>query len=252
MKIVDLITSAISKLFSSDKADKSDYLSQSELSFSGEVPVTEWDLFFERSSKIVSLILVASFVVGIGLVVFRKGGSSGSSSMAESGSSEIVLSSTTSAVTPEIVVDIQGAVFYPNVYKLKDGSRISDLIILSGGPTASADKYWIEKNLNKAEKLRDGQKIYIPKIGENGSSDELRQKVTSSVATKLTESTRVNINSADQATLDRLPGISKTIAGNIIAYREKYGRFNDISEIQKVKGIKSGIFGKIKDLISTD
>jgi competence protein ComEA len=46
-----------------------------------------------------------------------------------------------------------------------------------------------------------------------------------------------------------LPGIGPTKAQAIIDYRNQNGRFNAIEDIQKVKGIKEGEFGNIKDHI---
>ena len=44
---------------------------------------------------------------------------------------------------------------------MPSGSRIDDLLILSGGFSGDADRTWTEKYLNRAG-LTDGQKIYIP------------------------------------------------------------------------------------------
>lgn len=249
---VDNITTLVKRTFFGKEGGTSNYLDPNSVSFSCEVSPNEWDRFFERSSRIVGIILVASFVVGSGLVIFRKREDAKLIDTRDANSKEIVLSSTTSAVTPEIVVDIQGAVFKPSVYRLNEGSRIEDIINLSGGLTSSADKMWVDRYINKAEKLKDGQKIYIPKIGETAVLREPKTQALPSSTSGPSVSSKVNINYADSAALDRLPGISKTTAGNIISYREKYGRFANISDIQKVKGIKSGVFGKIKELITTD
>lgn len=59
----------------------------------------------------------------------------------------------------------------------------------------------------------------------------------------------VNINAADQYTLESLPGICGAKARAIIAYRDKYGEFKSIDELANVKGIGSSVLAKIKDLI---
>lgn len=54
----------------------------------------------------------------------------------------------------------------------------------------------------------------------------------------LTESSeKVDINTADQAALEELPGIGPVLAQRIIAYREEHGPFNSLSELTKVEGI---------------
>ena len=72
---------------------------------------------------------------------------------------------------------------------------------------------------------------------------------TGSSSGKLAPGQTVNINTASAEELDALPGIGPTKAQAIIDYRNQNGRYNSIEDIQKVKGIKEGEFGKIKDLI---
>lgn len=62
----------------------------------------------------------------------------------------------------------------------------------------------------------------------------------------------VNINTADAAELQTLPGIGEILASRIIAYRETNGQFEDIIEITGVSGIGEGIFDGICDFISVD
>lgn len=60
---------------------------------------------------------------------------------------------------------------------------------------------------------------------------------------------RIDLNTADAALLDTLPGIGEVLAERILAYREAYGGFGSIEEIMNVKGIAEGKFADIKDLI---
>src|SRR5690348_16140752 len=60
----------------------------------------------------------------------------------------------------------------------------------------------------------------------------------------------VNINTASKEELDALPGIGPVKAPAIIDYRNANGPFKSPADIMKVKGIKEGEFGKIKDQIS--
>ena len=59
---------------------------------------------------------------------------------------------------------------------------------------------------------------------------------------------RININTADAATLDRLPGIGPVLAGRIIAYRQANGFFRTVDEITAVRGIGEGKLAKLRDL----
>lgn len=63
-------------------------------------------------------------------------------------------------------------------------------------------------------------------------------------------SDKININTADQKTLESLPGIGEKRAADIISYREANGGFKNISEIKNIKGIGDSIYGQIKDSIT--
>ena len=58
---------------------------------------------------------------------------------------------------------------------------------------------------------------------------------------------RVNLNTADAAALESLPGIGPALAQRIIDYRTANGPFQTTAEIQDVRGIGAGIYEKIKD-----
>jgi competence protein ComEA len=139
----------------------------------------------------------------------------------------------------ELVVEISGEVINPGVYKLPAGSRIDDLLIASGGLSGNADRDLVAKNINRAAKLLDGQKIYIPKLNE-----------TLGTSTTETggggETGLININSADAKTLDTLAGIGPVYAQNIIEHRP----YSEVSQLVSKGAVPSNVFEKIKDKIS--
>ena len=59
----------------------------------------------------------------------------------------------------------------------------------------------------------------------------------------------ININTASETDLQKVPGIGPTIAKKIITYRKQNGKFNAIEDIQNVSGIGNSKFSKIKDYI---
>ena len=61
---------------------------------------------------------------------------------------------------------------------------------------------------------------------------------------------KININTAGVDELCKLKGIGEKRAKDIIEYRDTHGSFAKIEDIMKVKGIKQGIFSKIKDEIT--
>ena len=138
--------------------------------------------------------------------------------------------------TETILVDIAGSIKTPGLYELPIGTRIGDLIEAAGGITNEADSAWIARSLNKAEKLRDGMKIYIPGTnqasGFNDNSTELGSKIS--------------INSASQSELESLPGIGPKSAEKIIHARP----FNSVDELLSKKVLGQSTFEKIQDQIS--
>ena len=144
-----------------------------------------------------------------------------------------------------VAVHVSGAVAHPDrVYLLAVGSRIQDAIEVAGGAAEDADL----TQLNLAQKIADGQKIYVPRQGE-----EVRQVPTD--AEKIGENQQkplTNINLASKIELDALPGIGAAYAQNILDYREEHGGFQSVEEIMKVKGIGKSTFEKIKDYITVE
>lgn len=146
-------------------------------------------------------------------------------------------------VVSEVMIDISGEVINPGLYKLKNGARVEEVLIIAGGLGAKADRDWVDKNLNRAEKLYDGQKIYIPKIGEILSSSS-SSSVLGSSSSKV-----VRLNSATVEELDKLSGVGPAIAQRIIDYRSENGGFKSVDEIKLVPGIGDKMFEKIKNEI---
>lgn len=73
-----------------------------------------------------------------------------------------------------------------------------------------------------------------------------------SPAQEIISESKVNINTADSALLQTLPGIGDTLAGRIIAYREENGNFTIIDEITDVNGLGDKLFENLQDLITVD
>lgn len=60
----------------------------------------------------------------------------------------------------------------------------------------------------------------------------------------------VNINTADAAMLEMLPGIGATKAAAIVAYRDENGPFATVETLGMVKGIGETTLEKLKDKIT--
>lgn len=60
---------------------------------------------------------------------------------------------------------------------------------------------------------------------------------------------KININTADQETLEALPGVGEKLAKKIIVYREENGLFQAVDEIVKVSGIGLKKLNQMKEFI---
>ncbi|PWX23666.1 ComEA family DNA-binding protein [Clostridium perfringens] len=164
----------------------------------------------------------------------------------------------TSLGEEKIVVEIKGEVKKPNVYELKNGSRIYELIEEAGGPTDEADL----SNINRALYLSDGQCIVIKNINDVESEEaNLNESLNTEVANSIpanssgdkgekNESSIININTASKETLMTLNGIGESKAQAIIDYRDEIGGFKSVDDTTNVSGIGEKTLEKIKDKIS--
>ncbi len=163
------------------------------------------------------IMLIGSNRSGLDEVIFEAGQSGG-----------------TQAGIQKIAIDVEGAVIRPGVYSLALGARVKDALVEAGGLAKEADRKWIEKNVNLANKLTDGVKIYIPRVGEFDSS-----------ALDDTFTNGININSASIGQLDTLPGVGKVTAQKIINSRP----YSSIDDLIVRKIVTEKVFLEIKDKI---
>ena len=126
----------------------------------------------------------------------------------------------------ELVLYITGAVRRPGVYRLPPESRLFRLVEVAGGLTVSADAAAV----NLAAVLSDGVHIHVPEKGE--SAGTYGGVTYGGASGKL-----IDINRASAEELTSLKGIGPVLAGNIVEYRTKNGRFNSIDDLLHVKGI---------------
>ena len=159
----------------------------------------------------------------------------------------------------KIIIHISGAVKKEGIVELEENSRISDAIEKAEGIKENADL----QKINLAYKLEDGMKIYIPEKGEKNDENEISENIkitekedkyiiqsnNNTENNNKKETTKVNINTANQSELESLPGIGASTAIKIIEYRKENGKFSKIEDIKGVKGIGNAKYEKIKNLI---
>lgn len=147
--------------------------------------------------------------------------------------------------TKEIFVDVGGEVEKAGVYKLENGARMKDALAAAGGLSAKADREYVAQSLNLAEKLIDGQKIYVPAVPTSSHSAEASFG-TSLGARQQVVSAKININKADLATLESLSGIGEVRAQAIVDGRP----YQAVNDLLTRKIVPASVYEKIKDKIS--
>jgi competence protein ComEA len=205
------------------------------------LPDINWnELFFKYRFQIL-FFLVGVILVGLGLFLF------GNKQSLSSPKIEVLESATESlGENLEVVVEVAGAVEKPGVYRLTKDARIEDALISAGGISADADRLWMEKSLNRAAKLIDGQKIYIPRkdeqiSGVSASNLDGYQTISSGQGSGL-----INVNIASTSQLESLWGIGPVTAQNIIEQRP----YSSVEELLTKKILKSNVYERNKDKIS--
>ncbi len=123
----------------------------------------------------------------------------------------------------KITVHVAGCVENEGVYQMKENSRVEDAIQQAGGLTSDANT----KSINLAQKIQDGQKIYIPSVIEKEITME-------SNTLEAQGDEKVNINQATQTELETLPGIGPSTALKIMDYRKENGWFKTIEDLKNV------------------
>ncbi len=150
---------------------------------------------------------------------------------------------------PVVVLHVLGAVADPGIVELPPGSRVVDAIAAAGGPTDEADLAAV----NLARVVVDGEQLRLPAVGEApaagvpgagpGSGSDGAGPGSASVAAD----GRININTADAAGLEQLPGVGPAIAARIIAWREQNGPFRSVDELTAVSGIGEKTLDGLRD-----
>ena len=142
-----------------------------------------------------------------------------------------------------VVVHVAGAVAEPGVYELPSGSRVHAAIDAAGGPLPRAEP----SALNLAAPLTDGERIYVPRVGENVPAAAVDVATSGTVAQP---SGPIDVNHATVEQLDELPGIGPTTAAAIVDHRQQNGPFASVDDLEAVSGIGPAKLEAIRDLVT--
>ena len=172
----------------------------------------------------------------------------------------------TSPTPQEVFVHVAGEVLVPGVYRLRAGARWADAVQAARGATYLADL----DAVNLAQPLRDGDRVYVPRVpdpvfvgagpeGEGASGAPARRDATGPARRNPTGasappaapgvSAPLDVNAASVADLEALPGIGPVLAGRIVEYRQMHGRFQRVEDLLEVKGIGPRLLERLRPLV---
>lgn len=199
--------------------------------------------------KLASFLLFGLLFLGVGLFLFRSGvlDSTEVKVLGDEQSNNLSANPSTLPST-KTTAEIAGSVLKPGVYQLETGARVDELLIMAGGLSSNADRDWVAKNLNRAAKVVDGQKIYVPKRGETTvyGLQSTVQSSTTVVGSQSTVDGKLNLNTASSKELDALPGIGETRVNAIISGRP----YSSPEELLTRKILPKSVYEKVKGSVT--
>jgi competence protein ComEA len=151
-----------------------------------------------------------------------------------------------SAVTPStggpsprsrVVVDVSGKVRRPGIAVLGAGARVIDAIRAAGGARPGVDL----AALNLARVVTDGEQIVV------GGAPAA---VVTSAPSGSPASGLVDINTADEATLETLPEVGPVTAQSIITWRTQHGGFSSVDQLLEVDGIGDATLARLTPYVT--
>ena len=141
----------------------------------------------------------------------------------------------------EVTVDVAGRVRRPGIAVLPPGSRVVDAVEAAGGARRGVDL----TSLNLARPLVDGEQILVGVTPPPGVAGTLGAPGGASPAGAL-----VNLNTADQTTLETLPGVGPVTATAILDWRTEHGGFTAVDELLEVDGIGEATLADLAPLVT--
>jgi competence protein ComEA len=151
----------------------------------------------------------------------------------------------TTPIPTTLVVHVAGAVRRPGLVRLAAGSRVADAIEAAGGLGPRVDAARVDRELNLAATVADGDRILVPSRDDTATTGP---GATSGGAAAGSSPGRVDLNHASAEALDTLPGIGPATAAKIIAAREEKP-FSSLDELVSRKVLGQATLTKIKGLV---
>ena len=153
--------------------------------------------------------------------------------------------------TADVVVHVTGAVESPGLHQLPGGARIADAIEAAGGVSGEA----VLDGVNLARPVRDGEQLHVPdrEMLEAAGVDPATAMAggAGQVGAPIRPDGRIDLNRADAAALEGLPGVGPVLAERIISYRDAHGPFTQPEDLLDVSGIGERTYEALAELVDT-
>lgn len=133
-------------------------------------------------------------------------------------------------VQPRFQVLITGEVQAPGKYHLSHGALLAELVQQAGGLKATA----LIHPRELLRQLKPGEVVYIPALSAQPEGLSVSQTTQTPREAPIQP---LDLNTATEADLLKIPGIGPATAQRIIAHRQQYGLFNSPQDLLKIKGI---------------
>jgi competence protein ComEA len=155
------------------------------------------------------------------------------------------------AAPTEVVVDVAGRVRRPGIVRLPVGARVVDALEAAGGARPRVDL----RSVNLARLLVDGEQVLVGVPPPAGVAASAAVPGAPDPAAGTTGGTAappplVNINTADLALLDTLPGVGPVTAEAIIGWRTDNGGFTAVDDLLDVSGIGEATLAELAPLVT--
>ena len=136
----------------------------------------------------------------------------------------------------DLVVHVAGAVRHPGLYRLPDGSRVTDAIERAGGPSREATV----DAINLAARLADGQQVQVP-----GRAAPVASAAGAPAAAAA--GGPISLGSATLEQLDTIDGIGPVTAQGILEFRDEHGGVASIDQLDQISGIGPATMEALRD-----
>ena len=141
----------------------------------------------------------------------------------------------------DVTVHVVGQVESPGIVTLPAGSRVAEAIESAGGTSGDADL----AGVNLARVIADGEQILVPAPGEAPAPEAAARGGPSGPGGTSGPGALVNLNTADLATLETLPGVGPVLAQRILDWRAEHDRFTTVDELGEVSGVGEKTFAQL-------